>query len=89
MIFQLMECFHGKLACPYYMENNMAFTLTNRGKTSFFTVTVVSCHIITGTERTEKISLLAKLKRMLHPRVFLVKNCMMYQSTMTLCLVFN
>jgi len=26
----------GKLACPYYMENNKAFTLTNRGKASFF-----------------------------------------------------
>jgi len=25
-----------KLACPYCMENNKAFTLTNRGKTSFF-----------------------------------------------------
>jgi len=81
---------HGKLACPYCMENSKAFTLPNGGKTFFFTVIVVSCHIITGTERTEKISLLAKLKRMLHPRVFLVKNCMMlYQSTVTLCLVFN
>jgi hypothetical protein len=27
---------HGKLACPYYMENNKAFTLTNNDKTSFF-----------------------------------------------------
>jgi len=27
---------HGKLACPYCMENNKAFTLTNNGKTSFF-----------------------------------------------------
>jgi len=27
---------HGKLACPYCMENNKAFTLTNGGKTSFF-----------------------------------------------------
>jgi hypothetical protein len=27
---------HGKLACPYYMENNKAFRLTNDGKTSFF-----------------------------------------------------
>jgi hypothetical protein len=27
---------HGKLACPYCMENNKAFTLANRGKTSFF-----------------------------------------------------
>jgi hypothetical protein len=30
---------HGKLACPYYMENNKAFTLVNRGKASFF-----DCH---------------------------------------------
>jgi len=30
---------HGKLACSYCMENNKAFTLTNRGKTSFF-----DCH---------------------------------------------
>jgi len=27
---------HGKLTCPYCMENNKAFTLTNEGKTSFF-----------------------------------------------------
>jgi len=27
---------HRKLACPYCMENNKAFTLTNEGKTSFF-----------------------------------------------------
>jgi hypothetical protein len=27
---------HGKLACSYCMENNKAFTLTNKGKTSFF-----------------------------------------------------
>jgi len=43
---------HGKLACPYCMENNKAFTLTNGGKASFFIVTIVSCHIITCTERT-------------------------------------
>jgi hypothetical protein len=28
---------HGKLACPYYMKNNKAFTLTNDGKISFVT----------------------------------------------------
>jgi uncharacterized Zn-finger protein len=61
---------HGKLACPYCMENNKAFTLTNRGQASFFTVTVISCRRITGIERTKMISLLAELKRMLHPRVF-------------------
>jgi hypothetical protein len=27
---------HGKLAYPYYMENNKTFTLTKGGKTSFF-----------------------------------------------------
>jgi len=27
---------HGKLACPYCMENNKTFTLTNGGKTFFF-----------------------------------------------------
>jgi hypothetical protein len=27
---------HGKLACPYCMGNNKAFTLTNGGKASFF-----------------------------------------------------
>jgi hypothetical protein len=27
---------HKKLACLYCMENNKAFTLTNRGKASFF-----------------------------------------------------
>jgi len=34
--------------------------------------------------------MLAELKRMLHPRVFPVKNCLMlFQSTVTLCLVSN
>ena len=39
---------HVKLKCSYYMENNKAFTLTNRGKTFFFTVTIVSYQRITG-----------------------------------------
>jgi len=69
---------HEKLACPYCMENNKASTLTNGGKASFFfTVTVISCRRITGIERTQMISLLEELKRMLHPRVFPVKNCLM------------
>jgi hypothetical protein len=34
---------HGKLACPYCMENNKAFILNNGGKASFFIVTVISC----------------------------------------------
>jgi len=60
------------------------------GEQQGITVTVVSCHITTGTERTEKISLLAELKMMLHPRIFQVKNCLMlYQNTVTLCLVSN
>jgi len=81
---------HGKLACPYYMENNKTFTLINRGKASFFTVTIISCRRITGTEWTKMISLLAEFKRMLHPRVFPVKNYLMLcQSTVTLCLVSN
>jgi len=81
---------HGKLACPYCIENNKAFTLTNGGKASFLTVTVIYCRRIIGIERTKMISLLAKLKRMLHPRVFPVKNCLMLcQSTVTLCLVSN
>jgi hypothetical protein len=81
---------HGKIACPYCMENNKAFTLANGGKASFF-----DCHhrflpLIHRIERTEKISLLAELKKMLHPRVFLMKNCMMlYVSMVTLCLAFN
>ena len=58
---------HEKLACLYCMENNKAFTLTNGGKSSFLTITVVFCHQIIGTERTKRISLLAKLKRMLPP----------------------
>jgi hypothetical protein len=37
-----------------------------------------------------RFSLLVELKRMLHPHVSLVKNCMtFYQSTVTLCLVSN
>jgi len=27
---------HGELACPYYMKNNKAFTLTNNDKNIFF-----------------------------------------------------
>jgi len=81
---------HGKLACPYCIENNKAFTLANGGKASFF-----YCHHpflpLNHRYRTNrKDFLLAKLKKMFHPRVFLVKNCMMlYQSTVTLCLTFN
>jgi len=41
---------HGKLACPYCMENKKAFKITNGGKAFFFTSTVVSCQRITGTK---------------------------------------
>jgi len=81
---------HGKLACPYCMENNKAFTLTNGGKAFFLTFIVTSCRRITSIERTGRISLLAELKRMLHPRVFLVKNCLiLFQNTKILYLVSN
>jgi hypothetical protein len=82
---------HGKLVCSYCIENNKAFTLTNRGKTSFF-----YCHrrfLPTDYKYQKKhkgFFLLVELKRMLHPRVFPVKNCMTWcQSTVTLYLVSN
>ena len=31
---------HVKLTCPYYMENNKAFSLTNGGKMSFLLLPV-------------------------------------------------
>jgi len=36
--YGMVSCWstHGKLACPYCMKNNKAFTLTNEGKASFF-----------------------------------------------------
>jgi hypothetical protein len=81
---------HVKLACPYCMENNKAFTLTNGGKSSFFTTTSSSCQQIIILERTERTSLLAELKGMLHRHFFQVKNYMTwYRSMVTLCLVFN
>jgi len=43
---------HEKLVCPYCIENNKAFTLANRGKSSFSYF--ASCHFITDTERTER-----------------------------------
>jgi len=66
------------------MENNKAFTLTNRGKASFFNC---HCHFLPPNHmyrKNRKDFLLTELKRILHPRVFLVMNCMMlYQSTVT------
>jgi len=58
---------HGKLACPYCMKNNEAFTLINEGKIFFFTTTDISCQQITCTKRIEGFFLLVELKRMLHP----------------------
>jgi hypothetical protein len=42
---------HGKLACPYCMENNKNFTLINDGKTFFFIVIRGSCLVIIDTEK--------------------------------------
>jgi hypothetical protein len=42
---------HGKLACPYCMENNKAFTLTNGGKASFFDC---HCHLLLPNHRYRK-----------------------------------
>jgi len=81
---------HGKLACPYWMENNKAFTLTKGGKTSFFYCHRCFLPLNHRYRKNIKDFFLAELKKMLHPRVFLVKNCMMLsQSTVTLCLAFN
>ena len=57
---------YGKLAYPYYMENNKAFTQTNRGKTFFL--------LPTDHRYRKNIFWLIQLKRMLHPHIFLVKN---------------
>ena len=43
---------HRKLACPYCIKNNKAFTLTNDGKSFFFIVIRGSCQPIISTERT-------------------------------------
>ena len=81
---------HGKIAYPYCMKNNKAFTLTNGGKTPFF-----YCHrrfLPTDYKyrKNKTIFFLAELKMILYPHVFLVKNCMMWcQSTVILCLVSN
>jgi len=42
---------HGKLACPYYMENNKAFTLTNGGEASFF---YCHCRFLPSNHRYRK-----------------------------------
>jgi len=81
---------YGKLACPYCMENNKAFTLRNEVKASFF---YYHHHFLPPNHRyrkNRKDFFVGKVERMSPPGVFLVKNCMMlYQSTVTLCLVSN
>jgi len=42
---------HGKLACPYCMENNKAFTLKNEGKASFF---YCHCHFLSHNHKYRK-----------------------------------
>jgi len=81
---------HGKLACPYCMENNKAFTLTNRGKASFF-----DCHCCFlphnhKYRKNIKDFFVGRVEKDVAPPVFLVKNCLMlYHSTVTLCLISN
>jgi hypothetical protein len=77
---------HGKLACPYCMENNKAFTLTNGGKVSFF-----DCHrrFLPHNHRyrkNRKDFFVGRVENDVAPRVFPVKNCL---STVKLCLVSN
>ena len=80
---------HGKLACPYCMENNKAFTLTNRDKAFFY------CHrrFLPHNHRyrkNRKDFFVGRVENDVAPRVFPVKNCLMLcQSTVTLCLVSN
>ena len=70
-------------------EKKKAFTLINEGKTSFFNYHLR--FLLTNHKyRKNKNDFFVELKRMLHPRVFSVKNCMTWcQSMVTLCLVFN
>jgi hypothetical protein len=81
---------HGKLVCPYCIENNKAFTLANRGKASFF-----YCHrrflpLNNRYRKNRKDFFVGRVKKDVASCVFLVKNCMMLsQSTVTLCLAFN
>jgi hypothetical protein len=42
---------HEKLACPYYMENNKAFTLTNGSKASF---SYCHRHLLTTNHKYKK-----------------------------------
>jgi hypothetical protein len=81
---------HGKLACPYCMENNKAFTLANGGKASFF-----DCHrrflpLHHRYRKNRKDFFVGRVEKDVASCVFLMKNCtMLSQSTVTLCLAFN
>jgi len=81
---------HGKLACPYCMENNKAFTLTNGGKASFF-----YCHrrFLPHNHRytkNRKDFFIGRVANDVAPPRFPVKNCLMLcQSMVKLCLVSN
>ena len=72
------------------MENNKVFTITNEGKASFF-----YCHrrFLPANHRyikNRKNFFIGRIEKDIAPRAFLVKNCMtLYQSTVTLSLVFN
>jgi hypothetical protein len=79
-----------KLACPYCMVNNKAFTLANGGKASFFDCYRHFLPLNHRYRKNRKDFFVGRVEKMLYPHVFLVKNCMMlYQSTVTLCLAFN
>jgi len=45
---------HGKLACPNCMENNKAFTLTNRGKAFFFLLSPSFVAVESQVQKEEK-----------------------------------
>jgi hypothetical protein len=81
---------HGKLACPYCMENNKAFTLTNEGKASFF---YCRRHLLPPNHRYRKNKndfFVSRVEKDVAPPRLPVKNCLIScQSTVTLCLVSN
>ena len=81
LAYRIVSCWstHEKLTCSYCMENNKAFTLTNEGKTSFFLLPSVLLDNGSQVQKEKKmIFYLAELKRMLHPYIFSIKNCMMW-----------
>jgi len=76
---------HGKLACPYCMQNNKAFTLTNGGKAYFF-----YCHrrflpSNHSYRKNIKDFFVGRVEKDVAPP----RRMMLYQGTVTLCLVSN